>query len=108
MSNVSNNNEEMNATALAGLKFVDDPEVGLNVVDLGLIYELNFNVEERKIVCTMTLTTQFCPMGESIVSNVTQSLQGSFAGYQVDVNLIFEPPWGQHLISEEGKEFLGW
>ena len=105
---VPTNNEDKCATALAGLKFVDDPEIGLNVVDLGLIYELNFNEEERKVVCNMTLTTQFCPMGESIVSNVTQSLQGSFAGYNVEVNLIFEPPWGQQLISEEGRDFLGW
>jgi len=105
MNTVTNNNEKCDV-ALAGLKFVDDPEIGLNVVDLGLIYEINFNEEENRIVCTMTLTTEFCPMGDSITSNVTKSLQESFQGYSIDINLIFQPPWGWHLISDEGREFL--
>lgn len=54
----------------------------------------------------MTLTTQFCPMGESIVENVTQSLQESFPESGIEVNLTFDPPWGYHCISEGGREFL--
>ncbi len=101
------NNDIFSTIALAGLMHVEDPEIGLNVVDLGLIYELQFLEEEKKIVCNMTLTTQFCPMGESIVDNVTQSLQASFPEDAIEVNLIFEPAWSYDLISEDGREFLG-
>lgn len=101
------NNDIRSTIALAGLMHVDDPEIGLNVVDLGLIYEIDFREEEKKVVCTMTLTTQFCPMGESIVDNVTQSLQASFPEDAIEVNLIFEPAWSYDLISEDGREFLG-
>ncbi|GMV53819.1 MAG: metal-sulfur cluster assembly factor [Chlorobi bacterium] len=104
--NTVTNNETLCQTALAGLKFVDDPEIGLNVVDLGLIYEVNFDEAQKKVVCNMTLTTQFCPMGESIVENVTQSLQESFPESGIEVNLTFDPPWGYHCISEGGREFL--
>lgn len=101
------NNDILSTIALAGLMHVDDPEIGLNVVDLGLIYELQFLEEAKKVVCNMTLTTQFCPMGESIVDNVTQSLQASFPEDMIEVNLIFEPAWSYDLISEDGREFLG-
>ncbi|MCC6599560.1 MAG: metal-sulfur cluster assembly factor [Crocinitomicaceae bacterium] len=92
--------------ALVGLKDVYDPEIGLNVVDLGLIYEIEFEEEEKKTICNMTLTSQFCPMGESIVENVRQSLQTSFPDYSIEVNLTFEPPWDYERISESGREFL--
>lgn len=106
--NVITNNDAKCTTALAGLKFVDDPEVGLNVVDLGLIYELDFQEDEKKIVCTMTLTSEFCPMGETITSDVTRALQNDFPEYSIEINLIFQPPWGYENISEEGHEFLGY
>jgi metal-sulfur cluster biosynthetic enzyme len=100
------NNEEKYALASEELKYVIDPEIGLNVVDLGLIYEINFDEENKKVDCTMTLTTQFCPMGESIKDGVTQALEATFPGYGIDVNLTFDPPWSYSLISDEGKEFL--
>lgn len=92
--------------ALGGLYRVYDPEIGLNVVDLGLIYQIDFLDDENGIEATMTLTTQFCPMGESITNNVTQSLSNTFAEYQVHVNLVFEPPWNATRISERGRQFL--
>ncbi|MCC6384225.1 MAG: metal-sulfur cluster assembly factor [Bacteroidia bacterium] len=105
--NVVTNNDIKCNLGLTGLYNVDDPEIGLNVVDLGLIYELNFNEEEKKVVCLMTLTTEFCPMGESIVENVTLSLQSSFQEYTVEVNLTFDPAWSYDMISENGRAFLG-
>jgi len=64
--------------ALSGLYNVYDPEIGLNVVDLGLIYEVNFEEDTKTIHLVMTLTTQFCPMGQSIQDNVTESVNHSF------------------------------
>jgi metal-sulfur cluster biosynthetic enzyme len=92
--------------ALSGLYDVVDPEIGLNVVDLGLIYQLNFDEGEKVVHGLMTLTTQFCPMGESIMKNVTASLSRSFPEYRVHVELTFDPPWSAERISAEGMEFL--
>lgn len=105
--NVVTNNNIKCTVARAGLENVYGPESGLNVVDLGLLYEINFSETEKKVICTMTLTTEFCPMGESIVEGVRQSLQSSFPDHAIEVNLTFQPLWNYQRISEKGKEFLG-
>jgi len=104
--NVITNNHLKCTAALALLQNVYDPEIGLNVVDLGLVYQLDFDEENKKVICTMTLTTQFCPMGESIVDNVKAMLQSGFIEYIIELNLTFNPPWNHERISEEGKSFL--
>lgn len=105
MSLITNNGIKSNI-AMAALHNVIDPEIGLNVADLGLIYEINFDEDEMRVSTIMTLTTQFCPMGESITDGVTQAMQQTFPEYNIQVDLIFEPPWSYDLISEEGREFL--
>ncbi|HRP31638.1 MAG TPA: metal-sulfur cluster assembly factor [Agriterribacter sp.] len=103
---VTTNNSIKSTIAMAALHSVIDPEIGLNVADLGLIYNLDFDEAGKKITTTMTLTTQFCPMGESIVDGVTQAMQQTFPDDTIQVDLIFDPPWSYDLISEEGREFL--
>lgn len=105
MEVITNNNIKC-TVALSGLYEVYDPEIGLNVVDLGLIYGINFDEERKLIETVMTLTTQFCPMGESITQNVTQSITQAFPEYQVNITLTFDPPWSPDLISPEGNKFL--
>lgn len=105
--NVITNNETNCTLALSALEHVYDPEIGLDVVSLGLIYQVDFDDDAKKIFVSMTLTTQFCPMGESIVSNVTQAVEAAFPGYVVQVDLTFNPPWSYDRISEEGRAFLG-
>jgi metal-sulfur cluster biosynthetic enzyme len=104
--NVITNNNIKCTIALAALENVIDPEIGLNVVDLGLIYQLDFDEPEKKIYITMTLTTQFCPMGESITSSVKRVLEKTFEGETVLPEISFDPPWNYERISEEGKQFL--
>lgn len=106
MINVTTNNQLMATIALAALQNVEDPEIGLNVVDLGLIYQLDFDESDKIIYCTMTLTTQFCPMGGSIRDNCLHSLQNAFPGYEIIVMLQFDPPWNSGRISDEGRKFL--
>ncbi|HRP02426.1 MAG TPA: metal-sulfur cluster assembly factor [Candidatus Kapabacteria bacterium] len=101
------NDERKCNIAQAVLKNVIDPEVGLNIVDLGLVYEINFIEDEKVVACLMTLTTEFCPMGESIVEDTTQTLQAAFADYKIEVELTFDPAWSFELVSEEGRLFLG-
>ncbi|MEO8721719.1 MAG: metal-sulfur cluster assembly factor [Ginsengibacter sp.] len=92
--------------ALGALKFVDDPEIGLNVVDLGLIYQIDFDENGKKVFCSHSLTTQFCPMGETINEGVINALEQTFPDYEVETEITFDPPWSAVKISEEGREFL--
>ncbi|NUQ24288.1 MAG: metal-sulfur cluster assembly factor [Saprospiraceae bacterium] len=105
MSATTNDNSK-SEVALAALEQVIDPEIGLNIVDLGLIYQIDFDEKENKLYCTMTLTTHFCPMGESIVFSVQEALQTTFPDYEILVHLTFDPPWSHERISEKGKAFL--
>jgi|ERR1035437_4749872 metal-sulfur cluster biosynthetic enzyme len=104
--NIITNDIEKSVQAIDGLKNVMDPEIGLNVVDLGLIYQIDFDKAEKKVYCTMTLTTQFCPMGESISTGVTNALEQTFPDFEIEVNVIFNPPWNSQKISKEGRKFL--
>lgn len=106
MNSVITNNTEKCEMALSALHHVIDPEIGLNIVDLGLLYQVDFD-EGNKLVCvSMTLTTQFCPMGDSIRSNAVMALQRAFPAYGIQLELVFDPPWSAERISEQGREFL--
>lgn len=84
---------------------VYDPELGINVVDLGLIYDVA--VEEGRIVVDMTLTTPACPLAAALPTAVQQVLRERFEGYDVEVNLVWEPRWTPERMSEEAREMLG-
>lgn len=88
------------------LKQVPDPEVEVNIVDLGLIYFVSKNDEAKTIVVDMTLSTPGCPVGDSIMQHVQTVLEINFTGYEVKVNLVWEPQWTPDLISEEGRTQL--
>lgn len=103
---IRTNDKEKFPAAEASLKLVFDPEVGINIVDLGLVYDVFFNEENKKITVRMTLTTQFCPMGESIMENTNTAMTQAFPGYEIDVVLTFDPSWSYDMISEEGKKTL--
>lgn len=106
--NVTTNDTQKLELALTGLYDVDDPEIGLNIVDLGLVYHLEFEEEPKKLEIIMTLTTRFCPMGESIQRNVRAELEEKFPGWEVNINLTFVPAWDTTMISVAGQEFLGY
>lgn len=93
-------------SAVESLKSVLDPELGLNIVDLGLLYSVNFNELNKEILVNMTLTSQFCPIGESILGSVEQQLKFGFPQYKTQVNLTFEPAWNSTMISEDGIKQL--
>lgn len=104
--NVITNNDLHCTIALAALEQVIDPEIGLNIVELGLIYRIDFNDPAPGISILLTLTTPFCPMGDSITAGVEQVLRETFSTTGITVGLTFDPPWDHSRISEVGKEFL--
>lgn len=87
------------------LKTVIDPEVEINLVDLGLIYNIDYDGDKFFDV-TMTLSTPSCPIGDTIVMNVMQTIQNEYQNYNVNVQLTFDPPWTPDMISEDGKKAL--
>jgi metal-sulfur cluster biosynthetic enzyme len=88
------------------LKEVYDPEIGVNIVDLGLVYEVE--VEDGEVVVTMTLTTPMCPLGPVIESEVNSALVGPIPGITAArVNLVWTPPWQPAMMSEDAKLELG-
>ncbi len=88
------------------LKQVPDPEVEVNIVDLGLIYVVSKNDEAKTIEVDMTLSTPGCPVGDSIIQHVQTVLEVNFPGYEVKVNLVWEPQWTPDLITDEGRAQL--
>ncbi len=100
------NNPELFKTAETALREVMDPEIQLNVIDLGLIYQIDFDKAANTIYCSMTLTTRFCPMGSAIVGDVENALLNAFPKMKVEINLVFDPAWSKDRISETGKNFL--
>lgn len=106
MNTVITNDQAKCDVALGALHHVIDPEIGLNIVDLGLLYQIDFDEANKMVFVSMTLTTQFCPMGDSIRSNAGTAMQQAFPEYTIHIDLVFDPPWSSERISEQGKQFL--
>ncbi len=82
-----------------------DPELGINIVDLGLIYGVN--IEDTRVSVLMTLTTPGCPLDSYFVRDITDKLKKIKGINDVSVELTFEPPWTPTKMSEESKDILG-
>ena len=88
------------------LKTVVDPEVNVNIWDLGLVYEISLDEEKKTIKVVMTLSTRGCPLGDVIFQNVKVVLEANYPGYDIDVELVWEPMWSPEMITEEGKKAI--
>lgn len=89
------------------IRTVLDPEFGLSVWDLGLIYSVEAT-PDGVVRIAMTLTTQFCPAGDVILSGVRAAAESRSEGWPVEVALVWEPAWTPEMISPAGRDFLGW
>ncbi|WP_206955448.1 metal-sulfur cluster assembly factor [Trinickia acidisoli] len=91
----------------AALQRVIDPEIGINIVDLGLVYDIESKTEGWRIALTMT--SPACPMGQSILDDVQAVIDASLAiGTSVDIDLVWEPPWEPAMMSDAARDALGW
>ncbi len=87
------------------VKKVFDPEIPVNIYDLGLIYKIEIP-DDDTINIEMSLTSQACPAAQSLPEDIRGRVVGDLGVEAVNVNVVWDPPWGPHLISPEGKKIL--
>lgn len=88
------------------LPTVIDPEIEIDIVNLGLVYDVEFD-GNRNVLITMTLSTPTCPLGDSIVMNVIETIKQKYPDLDVDVNLVYEPQWNDSMITQKCRIMLG-
>lgn len=89
---------------LKALEVVKDPELRINVVDLGLVYDVHIDEENKKIVVDLTLTSPACPVGPMITAQATSVLRQLPDVEDAEVNLVWNPPWTPDKMSERLKK----
>jgi Predicted metal-sulfur cluster biosynthetic enzyme len=98
--------QELQERVIATIKTVYDPEIPVDIWELGLIYHLKFDLEGNLIV-TMTLTSPMCPVAESLPAEVEMKLREVEGINDVKINLTFEPPWDKDMMSDVAQLELG-
>ena len=89
------------------LRNVDDPEVGMNIVDLGLVYDID--VDDNGVRIDITMTTAACPMADMICAQARSAVEGLVpSGLPVEVRLVWDPPWTPDKMSGFAREHFGW
>jgi metal-sulfur cluster biosynthetic enzyme len=92
---------------IEALRAVDDPEAGMNIVDLGLVYAVDVNAEGVHVAITMT--TAACPMTDMIVDEVRKTIAAMMpGGTAIDVEVVWDPPWTPDRMSGIAREHFGW
>ena len=97
--------KEIRQVIIDNLRKVYDPEISINVYDLGLIYEIN--IVSSHVVIVMTLTSAFCPMADQIKQEVHDAVCKVDSIDTCDIQITFDPPFGPDMMSEETKLILG-
>ncbi|GEK32080.1 MIP18 family protein YitW [Kurthia zopfii] len=98
--------QDMKDSMLGALENVIDPELGVDIVNLGLIYDVDLN-DSGVAMITMTLTSMGCPMGPVIVDQIRTALFELPEVQDVDVNIVWSPPWSKDNMSRYAKMALG-
>ena len=94
------------AAVIQSLKEVYDPEIPVNVYDLGLIYELTIS-KDREVSILMTFTAPNCPMADQVLAEVKESVESVPGVTKCNIELTFEPEWDRSMLSEEARVELG-
>jgi metal-sulfur cluster biosynthetic enzyme len=91
----------------AALRAVNDPEAGMNIVDLGLVYAVE--VAPDRVAVNLTMTTPACPLGDMILDDARRVLEALVApGTTVELRLVWDPPWSPERMSEQARQHFGW
>lgn len=100
------NKQELKVAIIAALKTIYDPEIPVDIYELGLIYEVNID-DTAHVEVIMTLTSPSCPVAGSLPAEVEQKVKEVEGVSDVTLELVFEPPWTQDMMSEEAQLELG-
>jgi FeS assembly SUF system protein len=100
------NTEELGEKIVKVLKTIFDPEIPVDIYELGLIYDVMVN-EDAEVKILMTLTTPNCPVAETLPLEVEEKIKSIALVKDAEVEITFDPPWSQELMSEEAKLALG-
>ena len=92
---------DLKEKVIAEIKKIYDPEIPVNIYELGLIYDVS--IIEKNVKVKMTLTTPNCPVAESLPKEVKESIMEIDGVDKVDLNLVWEPPWDKSMMSESAK-----
>jgi len=93
---------------LEALKQVEDPEIRMNIVDLGLVYLLEWDEEGGDVYVELTLTSPGCPLGPEIMRDIKRTLRALDGIYNVEVKLVWTPLWQPSMMSDHAKDELGY
>ena len=96
---------DLAARARDALKQVLDPEAGINIVDLGLVYDIG--VVDGRLRAVMTFTTEACPAGPRLLAEAERALAAVADGAPVEISVSFDPPWTPERITADGRALLG-
>lgn len=89
------------------LRRVVDPEMSINIVDLGLVYRID--IAPERVLVEMTMTSPACPMGQMIIDDAVAAIETALpAGSRAEIVLVWNPPWSPELMSERSRRALGW
>lgn len=97
---------QLESQIVEAIKTIYDPEIPVNIYDLGLIYEVDVN-EQNEVRIVMTLTSPNCPVAESLPEEVIEKVKGVEGVKDVELNLTFDPPWSREMLSDEALLELG-
>ena len=92
---------ELKEKVIAEIKKIYDPEIPVNIYELGLIYDIAIN--DKNVIVKMTLTTPNCPVAESLPKEVKDSIMEIKEVNKVDLDLVWDPPWDKSMMSEAAK-----
>lgn len=106
MTTEASGTDALRERALEVMRGVVDPEIGMDVVELGLVYGLD--VEADRVHLRLTLTSPACPLGEEIVRDAEERLGALEGVAAVEVELVWDPPWTPARMSASAREALGW
>jgi len=89
------------------LQTVIDPEIGENLIDLGLVYGIQ--IHDQVATVTFTMTSYACPMSETVIENIHETVSKALnAGIELDLDLVWEPAWEPSMMCDQAKQRLGW
>jgi FeS assembly SUF system protein len=97
---------EIEGKIVEALKTVYDPEIPVNIYDLGLIYEIDYT-DQKEVNIEMTLTAPNCPMIDILLMDVENAVNALEEVEKTNINLVFEPQWDKSMLTEEAKLELG-